>query len=305
MRIFGKQVDVKVRSDLLGRLGMIIVSGILLVLVGVCSFAWFARNEQVNNSGLEVAVRTDACEILIERTTTYDSGYSVITDADYVKDSLAADGYSLTATSTASANLLAYELVNEYRYEDKYNLMPGAYGTLSFYLRPASSSSFAVNFGLSLGGYVELYDNEGDTYLEEVSSDVVLDLLKGHIMFFTERTGATYANYRYDGLIDAGHFTFDSSAHSLCAEPGKTDCYKVTLYWEWPITYYDIIDDLSTESVTARFPEEVGDYLDNAGYFFFGTPADATDDELSDAYNDGDQAIGNGTDCIVVYLAVL
>ena len=304
MRIFDKQVNANIRSDLMGRLGMIVISGMLLVLVGVCSFAWFAKNDQTSNSGLQVALRTDNYEILIERNTRYDSGYPVITDTDFVKDDLATE-YSLSATSTSVSPSMAYELVNEYRYEDTYNMMPGAYGTLSFYIRPTSAEELIISFVLDLGGYVTVYDNEGNASLEKVAGDVVLDLLKGHVLFFTSRTGATYANYCYDGLIQNGTFTFNSSTASLCGEEGMTDCYKVTLYWEWPVTYFDIVDEISTESVTRRFPQTMTTYLGNGEYFFYGTPDHGDEAALSDAYNDGDQAIGTGTDCIMVYLNVL
>lgn len=303
MRLFGKNVNAKVRADLLGRLGMILLTGMLLVLVGVCSFAWFARNNTVDNTGLQLGVRTDDFDVLVDRTTTYDSGYDIVTDTGYVKDKLDAASFSLTATDTSQASFIAYELVNEYRYENKYYLMPGAYGTLTFYLRPASGvTDFNAAFALALGGYVT---NASTSVLEQVADATVLNLLKGHILFFTERTGASFDSYAYDGLISGGTFNFRSSEHSLCNEVGKTDCYKITLYWEWPITYYDIIDPISEVGSPNRYPAEIDTYLNHTEYFFLVAPTGGDLNDYSDAYNDADQAIGNGTDCVVVYVSVL
>ena len=304
MRLFGKHVDKSLRSDLLGRLGMIILTGLLLVVGGVCSFAWFSQNRDTDGEGLTISVRTKNYDLLIDRTSRYATGYPVITDADHTLDSLEADAYDLTATSTESTPALAYELINEYRYENKYNLMPGSYGTLTFYLRPKTGvTNLVAHFSLALGGYVSVYDNEGNESFEVIDSTTVLNLLKGHILFFTQRTGATFEDYRYDGLLLDGTFAYDTTQHTKSLEPGKTDCYAITLYWEWPITYYDIVDELSTAEVTRRFPVATSSLLSHNDYFFLSLAAGADDNAKADAYNDADQAIGNGADSIVVYIS--
>ena len=314
MKIFGKDVSGKTRSELLGRLGMVIVTGVLFVFVGIFSFAWFSRNTNSGGSGLDIAVHTDSYDLLIERTSTYEidssdpespvEKYPIITSSDRTKDKLSAADFSLTYTSTSDAPKLAYELVNEFAYEEKYNLMPGSYGTLTFYLRPATAAALNLTFTLSVGGYVEDYDAERDvTDFNEVDDTNVLDLVKGHFLFFTERTGADYEHYVYGGLIEDGTFSYNTSEHSKCLDVGKTDCYKITLYWEWPLTYYDIIEHISNNENTKRFPSEVNDYLENSEYFFLVPPTSASDDEKAAKYNDGDQAIGSGIDALIVYIA--
>ena len=284
-------------------LGTIVFTGALLILAGVFSFAWFSQNRNVGNSGLEISVRAEDYELLIERTARY-AEHAIIVGEGHAQDSLEAAFFDLTETSTSSAPYLAYELVNEYRYENQYNLMPGSYGTLTFYLRPRRTGNLSVTFSLGLGGYVLTYDLEGNESFDAVESETVLTLLKGHLLFFTARTGATFETYAYDGIIEDGTFTYNTAEHALCNEVGKTDCYKITLYWEWPITYYDIVDDISDGETTRRFPEETEDYLENTEYFFLSVPQNATLTQLSDAYNDADQAIGTGLDCIVVCVGV-
>ena len=303
MRKIGKKISAIIKSDIFGRLGAMLIAAILLTLCGVCSFAWFSQNRRVDESGLQISVHTSDYDLLIERTTRYDAGYDVITGTGHTKDSLIADYFSLTDTSSRTSPALAYELVNEYRYENKYDMRPGSYGTLTFYLRPLTNTPLSIHFSLGLGGYVITYDNENNESFDAVDSTVVLDLLKGHILFFTERTGADFEHYVYDGLIDDGTFTYNTSDNVLCSDVGKTDCYKIVLYWEWPITYYDIVDELSTDVITRRFPEETTDYLENTEYFFLSVPDGANLTQMSDAYNDADQAIGTGVDCIVAYVS--
>ena len=303
MHIFGKQVNAKIRMELLGRLGMILLTGILLALVGVCSFAWFAQNRTTSQDGMQIQVHSQTYDLLVERTSRYEVGYPIITDTDRTKDSLVDDEYSLTATATSTSPRLAYELVNELEYDDEYNLMPGAYGTLTFYLRPLRAGDLTVQFSLNLGGYVVTYDNLGNASFGPIQSTTVLNLLRGHLLFFTQRTGATPNAYCYDGLIADGTFSYNTALHSKCTQPGKTDCYCITLYWEWPNTYDDIVDQISTQSVTRRFPAEMGDYLANTDYFFIALDEGADLNDRSDAYNDADQAIGTGAGSVVAYIA--
>ena len=78
----------------------------------------------------------------------------------------------------------------------------------------------------------------------------------------------------------------------------------MVLYWEWIIIYDDLINKVSTEGEQKKYPSEVSGYLaEHSEYFFAVTPeSDASDEALSDAYNDGDQIIGDGADCLVVYV---
>lgn len=303
LRIFGKEKS-KVKSEQLGRLGMIVVTGILLVLVSICSFAWFSNSRTSGGNGLGVVVSTQNFELLVERTARYESGYPIITSTDGVKDTLLDEEYDFTEVATGDSPRLAYELVNEYEYESKYNLMPGAYGTLTFYLRPLGGvTNLNVAFKLAIGGFVTTYDEQGEnaTFGRIAEDSVVLSLLRGHILFFESRTGSTIEDYVYGGLIEDGTFSYDTSTHSLCDEVGRTDCYKITLYWEWPITYIDITDNISTASVTRRFPAAMADYLEDHGEYFFLQQVSGSDvNEMSDAYNDADQAIGTGAQSIVV-----
>ena len=136
----------------------------------------------------------------------------------------------------------------------------------------------------------------------EVENPLVRELLTGHVLFFTGRTGATYADYRYTGLITdrTVHFTTEGNT----PVPGE-DYYEVTLYWEWPITYYEILEGMSTTSpaVTRKYPPELRTYIDTHRDLFFVANQNSNDSELlSDGYNDADQTIGENADFFVAYI---
>ncbi|MBO4573508.1 MAG: hypothetical protein J5762_07100 [Clostridia bacterium] len=322
------KVSKKMKMELVKRMSLIIVSGVLLLFVSFYSFGWFSFNTKNKPGTLQLVTSTESYDLLIEtpRRTTYDSDHDYITGEGELKSNLTAKGFNFTAADTTVDTKIAFELVNEFRYENRYYIMPGSYGTVTFYVRPAAGkSSVVAKLGLDIGGYgivvEEDEENSGSYYtvMREVESGPVLDLMKGHILFFTERTGADYEHYQYDGLIE-GEYVFDSRGKTLCEDVGKTDCYKVTLYWEWPITYFELSENLSTSvpEVTRKYPVEVGEYIEEKPeYFFAGVigPSDVDDledyysgnaeriaDALSDLYNDGDQIIGSGAKCIVLYI---
>ena len=307
MKIFGKKLSGKEQKMLILRLIFILLSGALLLFFSFYSFAWFSNNSGVTSTGMHLVVSTDTYDVLVERGTTYDSGHDYITGDGKLKSLLANAGYSLTHSSTADSTSIAYELVNEYSFDGHYYLMPGAHGTVSFYIRPkVANSNVTARFSLNLSGYKSVITpGENDTVVETMSavtSESVLNMLKGHILFFTERTTVN-GQFQYDGLIDDGTFAYNSSGKSKSTDPGKTDCYKVTLYWEWPITYDSITDNISTPSVTKKYPEELEDYLnDHREYFFAVSVSGNKQEEMIDAYNDGDQTIGDGMVALVAYI---
>lgn len=306
MKIFGKTVTGKEKKALIAQILAVVLGGVFLVMVGVLSFAWFASNTSVNQNGMDISVHGEDADVLVERATEYDTGYDGIVGSAGLKAGLAAAGYSTSYSDTTDSSLLAYELITEYVFEGKKYMMPGAYGKMTFYLRPKTGrDGSTIRFKLDLGGYVNGFDGD-DPVVLPVTSDRVKTLLKGHVLFFTDRTGADYSHFKYTGLIDNGTFSYDMSQHSKCGEVGKTDCYKITLYWEWPVTFYDIAYNISTMSpaVEKKYPPETSAYLTDHPDYFFPIGVEDDDGSKSDAYNDGDQTIGDGMDYFVAYLSM-
>jgi len=300
-------------------LSFLIVVGVIFTAVFHPSLGWFATSKGNMVSGMTVVTTAEDCELLIERPNEneFDSTKGSPPIERYpgigaLKTYFTQDGFDpTTETSTSNEPRLAFELVNELErseldeelgeYINTRYLLPGAYGTLTFYLRPFPGvERVRKTFTLTLAGYYAV-ESEGNYVIHEVSSQTTLDLLKGHILFFTERTGNTHEEYRYDGLVD-GSFLFDSNDHDLCEEVGKTDCYKITLYWEWPETYLDISRKLSSPGHADKYPAEVGAYItEHRTYFFAINQASNDETERSEGYDDGDQMIGSQ----VHYVSVL
>ncbi|MBO4283802.1 MAG: hypothetical protein J5958_04160 [Clostridia bacterium] len=299
-------------------LSFLIVVGVVFTAVFHPSLGWFSAGKGILTTGMQVVTSTDDCDILIERTTEYDKTKGAPPIERYagvgaLKTYFTSDGFDATTeTTTANAPRLAFELVNELEREefDEYvggqiatrYLLPGAYGTLTFYLRPFPGVDRVVRtFTLSLMGLYAVEDN-GNYTIHEVTSESTLDLLTGHILFFTERTGATHEEYKYDGFVP-GSFVYDSAEHELCEEVGKTDCYKITLYWEWPETYLDISRKMSTAEITRKYPMALDSYITaNARCFFAINQASVDETERSEGYDDGDQKIGSQVDYISVLI---
>ncbi|MBO4594553.1 MAG: hypothetical protein J5697_02485 [Clostridia bacterium] len=296
MKGFWKELDGKQRKELRTRLFYAVLSGLMLVVFGTISFAWFASNRGVNQSGMDIAISTESIDIVVVRTSYYDA-YDNMTE---FKTKLGEAEYSTTENDTDVEPRIAYEMVNESVVDGMRYLQPGSYGTVTFYIRPkANKDNTVVNFVLERGGFSNEYDEHDNLEITEVDSSAVLDLLKGHLLFFTGRTGADYEHFVYTGFL-TDRFSYDMGAHDKCGEVGRTDCYKVVLYWEWPLKYYDITDNIST-----KYPAAVEDYIAANPTFFFGTSEIGDSEEAkSDAFDDGDQTIGDNTDYFVLYIKV-
>ena len=316
MKLFGKELTAKQKKELLMQFISVILTGIFATTLAVVSFAWFSSNRYVRQSGMSVVVSNETVDLLVERASRYESNYEGISD---FKTALAADGYSFSVADTSPqmpspSNYLGQEIsVAAPTFQNLYYLMPGAYGTLTFYVRPRPGKDLStVRIRLLPSGYKnEVDENTDQTIITKVTSTRVLDLLKGHILFFRNRSydaQDTFQNYIYSDLITDEGFLFEMRGDAYkCDEQGKTDCYKIVLYWEWPMTFADIEDNISTTSPaeTKRFPAEVGTYVDAHPSYFFPFAVSETDESgKSDAYNDGDQTIGDGVNYFVAYLSV-
>ena len=296
-------------------LSFLIVVGVIFTAVFHPSLGWFATSKGTMVSGMTVVTTAEDCELLIERPNEFDSTKGSPPIERYpgigaLKTYFTQDGFDpTTETSTSNEPRLAFELVNELERSEldeelgevintRY-LLPGAYGTLTFYLRPLPGvERVRKTFTLTLAGYYAV-ESEGNYVIHEVSSQNTLDLLKGHILFFTERTGNTHEEYQYDGLV-AGSFVYDTAEHEVY--DAQQNIYEITLYWEWPETYLDISRRTSTLETTRKYPKELTDYVTaNARCFFAINQASNDETERSEGYDDGDQKIGSQ----VHYVSVL
>ena len=293
-----------------GLLTVALVVVLVFVLFSYGTVSWFAENHRTTATDMDISAKLNDYVLIASRSNEYDrisGGDPLYPGVAELKDLLRDDlGYSFTAGTTDEAQKLAFELVNEYAVRtegvDEYFLMPGSYGTLTFYIQPRTEGAFSTTLLLDIGAFSDAYDALDNPIIEEVTNAHVLRLLEGHILFFTGRTGASFNEYRYSGLIEDGLIHFTTQGNSKVA---GEDYYEVTLYWEWPLTYFEIEDNLSTTApaVSRRFPAELRTYIDeNRDAFFAANMNSNVSDLLNDGYNDADQIIGDGADYIVAFI---
>lgn len=283
---------------------------ILVMAFGYLTFGWFSSNLSTTTTGMGVVVQCESYEIYIKtRTHEFEKTHEVddeevyvYQNIDLILDMLEDDDYSLTEQSSHQSAKLALELSNEFEFEDNYFLMPGSYGVLEFYIRPKEGqTSLVANLSLDL----EAIDIAQDLSIQTVESEKIINLLKGHFLFFKSRTGATPETFQYGDLLLDNTLVYDIEDHEDDIETiDGVDYYKVVLYWEWPLDYNEIVDNTSTNSVTKKYPIAIADYVDDNRNYFFATSLNSNViDELSDGYNDGDQLIGEGIDFLLVYIS--
>ena len=312
MERFGKKMPKQARQGLVKIAFLVVGICAALSMPFIATFGWFANNLSVRETGLQISARGDKYDILIDRKAeVFDKDalnmenkplYPHISE---FQTELANDAYDFSDDSTEDSPKLAFELTNEYRdINGEYNLLPGAYGTLEFYLRPHSGyDNTTVEISFELLGYY--YDVDTSNVLP-ITDSKTAGILKGHLLFFQGRTGATPSEYLYSGLIDGDGFEYTMIPANKCTTPGRTDCYKITLYWEWPITYEEIFEETSTVSpaVTKKYPAELKTYVSAHPEYFFN--ANVTNVEsadrlfLNDGYDNADQHIGDSVDFVLI-----
>ena len=312
MERFGKKMPKQVRQGLV-KIAFLIV-GILaaLSMPFIATFGWLSFNQSVLDNGLQISARGEKYDILIDRRAeVFDEDelnmenkplYPHISD---FRDKLEAEMYDFSYDSTEDSPRLAFELTNEYHdINGGYNLLPGSYGTLEFYLRPHSGyDNTTVEISFDLLGYY--YDIDTSSVLP-ITDSKTAGILKGHLLFFTNRSGNEYSEYVYSGLICDGGFSYTMNPANKCTTPGRTDCYKITLYWQWPITYEEIAEETSTVSpaVTKKYPAELRTYVSAHPEYFFDANVTNVESEtlmfLNDGYDNADQRIGDSVNFVLI-----
>lgn len=297
---------------------MLVITGIMFLgtafLYLSITFGWLAGKHEVEGGGMNIIAESDKYEIYIDKTTEYDNEqvYEGITD---FKANIALTGKAFNETDPTAlytTSGLALELVNESAYENTYFLVPGSHGYFTLYIKPKVEENFDVNFDITLSGYKKGYDANNNPYVyipdeTDESFNKALNMLKGHILFFGGRTATTV-----DGQVNIISFSnflenqirFNTAGKQKVTKYGE-QYYELKIYWEWPLLYSDMIEDLqnSDPSYTHKYPAILETYINNHKNYFFANNETSTDEaELSDAYNDGDQLIGDNIHFLVVNL---
>ena len=295
-----------IRSSVFSSCAIIALLLSIILVFGTVSYGWFANSTTANANNMQIIMRGDDYEVYIPKTNKYDNNtvYEGITN---FKNVLVENGNTFNNTNNLiTGSNLTFELDNEYASDGVYYLVPGSYGSFTFYIKKTVDSDIEVNFNISMYGYKKSYntDNVVIPYIptNNPSYNKALDMLKGHILFFEERDVDNHGEpTHYRNLINGSHFSYSTSGKSK--DSVYTDYYKVTVYWEWPLLYEDIANNTSTSETTKRYPSELLTYLNNHRSYFFAINENSNVTiELSDGYNDGDQLIGDNIHYLIVKL---
>ena len=276
--------------------------GVILMLVSIVmifmTIAWFTMNRDVGTSGMGVKVGYNGFELRVaDGTIAYDDLYSFL-DPD-----LSANPNRIT-DNTANGQTVRWRITG-----NSDPLRPGSQGVLEFDIITDGTDVNSIVYDLALQCFTATITGTGDTEtvtgLSEITSSsshtsdekAGANHLRGHLMFFKNRTGTTEADYQYSGFIsDPSSFTL---APTLIT--GKTNEYTAKIYWIWPNTVGQIMLDSSVVSDSNYLGSGAVSVLNSAGEtadrsavttylktnsatVFNGTPSTTYSDQIDSLY---------------------
>ncbi|MBQ7624759.1 MAG: hypothetical protein IJS65_05760 [Clostridia bacterium] len=253
---------------------ILLVISVAVVLIAAFSLAWFAFNNSVVSGALTVNLNDTYFDLGVQTTAgarTTPVGATPLS----VLDSLLTRSYSSTAleTSNGQGDVICALLTS-----DGNPIRPGSEGTLVFRVLPKAGGLTFIATG-EYSGIKKVVDVEHSTITYEfmdpandADDALALELLKGHLLFFTSSTYS--ASNRVD--IDDGFY--------ITGATDTTEEYLVTLYWTWPRVYddHEVYVDSSWESTHTFLHNGVGEI----------------------GYNRADQVIGEAISYVVMEVGV-
>ena len=323
----------------------------LVVMVGFC-IAWFVSNHRVNATGMNIEAanaqdfqlaskgkRQEAEQKYLKNKDSQNilnngTAYLINSDGKMID---ASDGTDNTETYYAGFTNLAWRL------DDDVTLMPGASGSMTFYIIPRKENLTSANLTFTL----KAYEDDTKTGVAAVSKDNQLqNLVMGHILFFRNRE----ADGSYAGWIapdENGSYLMANSEYSFTVTPEnkttfeKDKPYPVTLYWVWPnyirnyiytnqngslftnpdsSDYQDLLKFLNKENFQNNETEQkyskifyvkpdsgaasAKDSTSGNGNQINSNITDAVLNECNEAYNNADQYIGKNARYLYVDVTV-
>lgn len=216
----------------------------LVVMVGFC-IAWFVSNHRVNATGMNIEAANAQDFQLASKGKRQEAEQKYLKNEDsqnilnngiaYLKNS---DGKMIAASDDTNNTEIYYAGFTNlaWRLDDDVTLMPGASGSMTFYIIPRKENLTSANLTFTL----KAYEDDTKTGVAAVSKDNQLqNLVMGHILFFRNRD----ADGSYAGWIapdENGSYLMANSEYSFTVMPEnkttfeKDKPYPVTLYWVWP-----------------------------------------------------------------------
>ena len=274
----------------------LIVTLVMLVAYASATFGWFSDNNSVNATGMAVGVSGQSYGV-------GENGSANFTGIG--------DGHYLTLIKDGADKSI----------ED---IAPGDFGTVTFDITSSSLLTSTVIVNIEVLGLIG--DDDNLTLCEDSS---VTQLLSGHILFFETRTAIQSIDHYYHYTNHITRLEYDTTQHSPTTPAQNGDGlyhYTIEFYWVWPRSFGQLVLDEDDSRIrhTTIFDKNVSDrptmltYIkENSNLFFTWSQSSPTvfptNDsnyqntyyvQLTNAYNNADQSIGDNIDYIVVHLGV-
>lgn len=281
----------------------------LSVFFIIC-IAWFAMNDQVNSNTGAVSAQQDIVRIASKGVRqTAESKMSGWNLAEGTYKTIDNEDYYYT-----EGGEIAWRLAEDY------SVMPGANGSIDFYIIPNHDGAQTITLYMGLAGYKKGRDAEGKEIVESVNDGTLNALLNGHILLFNNKDeNGFYSDWLFN--VNEGGIINNTIKVEIPPEWEKDKPYQCTVYWIWPKRYENMISHrLDSNDIFAEDSNEIAEFqsfIDRQSntstqiegtsyaysYIFLWNhwPLEASSD-CSKAYNLADEYIGTNADYL--YLTI-
>ncbi|MBR4732197.1 MAG: hypothetical protein IK081_05445 [Lachnospiraceae bacterium] len=282
---------------------VLLLAASFVVLIGVLTMAWFAKNTMVKGNGPGISAKDGKGYTISFLENSTNGIFSDYYDA--IREET--DPSVLVMGMTADSNLDNYESTDE-------GIVPGASGKMSFYLTP-TGNPVDLKFEIEIVGYVSSVTDDEITMTELDDGDLK-DHLNGHVFLFEEydETTETYAKPILPDANSKRVFTREFDSQEL-----------VNIYWVWPEHLSNLVNAYNGTTITAHtLVDDQGDDYDDIvenvcaypTYYFRSESAGATLNNLTETkltseyvtygslYDAADNDIGTGVDYILFRMKV-
>ena len=222
---------------------------LILLIISISSFGWFVTNK--TSRGNMTGFR--AVDLKFELGAKDNAGqydnYLTVPDGTLISG-VKTENSTVDLYSTVGASEIRWRMSNESNFGNLSGdgIQPGSCGKLTFYVIAKQDTDLKLTFSLDTVLYtadaepISAERPDNSAYIVQ-PTEPAAKLVKGHILFFENRTYGVYSN-RINGN------TFERTISGA-----KTDnAYKFDIYWIWP----NVIDQLI-------LPDN-DDYLVKSGY---------------------------------------
>lgn len=208
-----------------------VMSYVMLVVTATCvitaTVAWFTCSAYASVRNMEI--QTASAEVIKVAVKTGGEDVDVIrADGKEPQVTITMPVFTNVTKSGANTKVLA----------------PGTYGTCTLYVTPLRSDIKGCKI---LPSFMNSKDSEAEqewiTYMDNVSEEdkeVIEQLVKGHILFFSKCDNGTYSGLLTEEKPLGCQLEWDNHSNE-----GKESA--ITIYWYWPYEYEDLPDGVETQ----------------------------------------------------------